>query len=422
MRVGKAIYLDHQASTPVDSEVLAAMTPFFAESFANPHSVDHALGWTAAQAVEAASLRVAELIGADADEMIFTSGATEANNLSLLGLGRAASGGKRRRVLLGATEHKCVLAAGRALQQQLGYSVEHLPVDAEGRIPLNALEAAMDHDVLIVSIMAVNNEIGTVQDIVGLSSVVKRWGAYFHCDAAQAPGAIDIRDAARFTDALSLSAHKMYGPKGVGGLFLRRDLHNHVEPLLYGGGQQHYIRSGTLPVPLCVGMGVAADLIAKADLSQVQHSTALLRDRLVKNLASLPYDISLNGPRAGNRHPGNASLCFRGLSAKDLLGTLQPRVAASTGSACTSGIPEPSHVLRAIGLSDEDSEASIRFSVGRLTTEADIDEASTLISEAISRLDQSAPTSCRASRSSAATNTNTPTAAGMSAALDRPSS
>lgn len=386
MRIGQTIYLDHQATTPVDEQVLAEMMSYFTEVFGNPHSSDHYLGWQAAAAVEQATARVANLIGADTDEIVFTSGATEANNLALLGLGRRAAGGKRRRILVSAIEHKCVLAVSRILHEQFGYSVEYLPVDHQGFVDLSALNDALSDDVLVVSIMAVNNEIGTIQDISEIAKLIKKSGSLFHCDGAQAPCALDLAGVAEHVDFLSLSAHKMYGPKGVGALFIRRDLQQHIEPLIYGGGQQRDLRSGTVAVPLCVGMGAAAAHLSSSVAQQERERVQNLRDRFVKQLMKLRRPISVNGPQGTHRHPGNANICFKGFDAHDILGTLQPYLAASTGSACTSGITEPSHVLKAIGLSSDEAEASIRFSLGRGTIDQDIDDALSVMDETLSRL------------------------------------
>lgn len=362
------------------------MMPYFAESFGNPHSVDHSIGWQAAQAVDEAASHVARLIGADADEIVFTSGATEANNLALLGLGRHEAQSKRKRILISAVEHKCVLEIGRILQKHLGYCIEYLPVDSAGFVDLDSLKSVLADDVLAVSIMAVNNEIGTIQDIPKLSEIIKSYGVLFHCDAAQAPCAIDLRHYSQFVDLLSISGHKMYGPQGVGALFIRRDIQDRIEPLFYGGGQQRNIRSGTVPVPLCVGMGVAAALYERDD---AERERALLRQRteeFVRKVKSLSWPISLNGPESARRHPGNANIRFGGFDAHDILGAFQPHLAASTGSACTSGIPEPSHVLRAIGLSSDEAESSIRFSIGRGTMDADLEEATELIDQNLSKL------------------------------------
>lgn len=386
MRIGKTIYLDHQATTPLNAGVLAEITPHFTEFFGNPHSSDHCLGWESRRAVENATVRVGRLIGADADEIIFTSGATESNNLALLGLGKRSADGKRRRILISSIEHKSVLEIGRTLRDQLGYTVEYIPVDGEGRIVLSALEEALDDDVLVVSIMAVNNEIGTIQDIGQISEIVRHTGAVFHCDAAQAPIAMNIRSIAQYADLISLSSHKMYGPKGIGVLYIRRELQNRIEPLIYGGGQQNGLRSGTVPVPLCVGMGAAADMVAADSSEREREALRRRRDSFVEKVTGLPWQIVLNGPPGQNRHPGNANIRFSDFSAHDILSALQPRLAASTGSACTSGIVAPSHVLKAIGLNGEEAESSIRFSLGFGTSDEDIEEAVRLLEETLVKL------------------------------------
>ena len=386
MKIGQTIYLDHQATTPLDGRVLAEMAPYHGESFGNPHSSDHCLGWQAARAVEEAAARVAPLIGADPDEVFFTSGATESNNMALLGLGRRAAGGSRRRILVSAIEHKCVLASVRALEERYEFTVEQIPVDRQGRVDLAALEDMLGEDVLAVSVMAVNNEIGTIQDIETLSDHARRHGAVFHCDAAQAPMSIAMDGVATHTDLLSLSGHKMYGPKGVGIVYIARSLQNRIEPLIYGGGQQGGLRSGTVPVPLCVGMGAAAQLLNTEEAQRKLGELRRCRDVFVRALTGLSWPIWSIGPQGEARHPGNASICFHGFAAHEILGALQPRLAASTGSACTSGIPEPSHVLRAIGLNGDDAEATVRFSLGFETTDEDVAEAVSLIEEVLVNL------------------------------------
>lgn len=382
MKLGSTIYLDHQATTPLDPRVFSAMAPYYGELFGNPHSADHFVGWRTAQAVEEAANRVAGLIGADANEIIFTSGATEANNLALLGLGKHYAKSKRRRILVSTIEHKCVLASCRSLHEQFGYQIELLPVDGAGFVSMDALNGLLSDNVLFVSVMAVNNEIGTIQDIEALSKSIKKHGALFHCDAAQALGATDLQDATNFVDLLSISGHKIYGPQGIGALYISRDLHSCIEPIIHGGGQQQGLRSGTVPVALCVGLGEAIALLNTTEMTE-QRSR---RDKFVQNLLELPWPITLNGPKSDSRHPGNANICFKGFSAHDILNSLQPYLAASTGSACTSGTPEASHVLRAIGLSNEDAESSIRFSLGRNTTDADLDESIDLIRKCLSEL------------------------------------
>lgn len=383
MKIDNTIYLDHQATTPLDSRVLSGMLPYFGREFGNPHSVDHIFGWKAAQALEKAKIHVARLIGADSDEIIFTSGATEANNLALFGVARHSSNRRRRRILISPIEHKCILSICKVLHERLGFKIEKLPVDSNGFINMNALRSTLDNDVLAVSIMAVNNEIGTIQDIEELSKLIRSNGAIFHCDAAQAPGAINLGSAAEWVDLLSLSAHKMYGPQGIGALFISRSLHSHIEPLIYGGGQQQNLRSGSVPLALCVGMGVAANLINETETQLQIACLRKRRDRFVQMLLELQYPISLNGPNGDYRHPANANISFEGFNAHEILHTLQPNLAASTGAACASGIPEPSHVLRAIGLSNERAESSIRFSLGRSTTDTDLDSAVNLIKNSL---------------------------------------
>ena len=386
MKIGSTVYLDHQATTPVDFRVLAEMTPHFSDSFGNPHSSDHSLGWESARAVEDAAGRVARLVGAHADEIIFTSGATESNNLALLGLGRRLAGGKRRRILMSAVEHKSVLVVGRVLSERCGFVVDSIPVGSEGFVELSDLEAMLDDDVLVVSVLAVNNEIGTIQDVAGLSRLIRSWGAVFHCDAAQAPVGMNVEEIALHSDIVSVSAHKMYGPKGIGAVYVSGQLQDRIEPIVYGGGQQNGLRSGTVPVPLCVGMGAAADLLASGRAEERRTELRRRRDMFAEGLKRLPWPIAVNGPMGSARHPGNANIRFVGFEAHDILSALQPRLAASTGSACTSGVPEPSHVLRAIGLDREEAESSVRFSLGFDTTDEDVDEAVGLIQETLARL------------------------------------
>ena len=379
------IYADYQATTPVDPRVVAQMAPYWNGSFGNPHSSDHVVGWSAAEAVRQAAASVSTLIGGDPDEVVFTSGATEANNLALLGLGRRAPVG-RRRILVSAIEHKCVLASARALEDHEEFSVEVIPVDADGLVRLDVLEDMVDDSVLAASVMAVNNEVGTIQDVRYIGELLRGHGALFHCDAAQAPCAMDVGDLVSHADLVSLSGHKMYGPQGIGALYVRREHHNRIEPLFYGGGQQGGLRSGTVPVPLCVGMAAAADIIHSEDWVVERERVSQLRDWFVQGLLNGPVTAELNGPTGDMRHPGNANVRFPGLDAEDLLGVLQPQLAASTGAACTSGIPEPSHVLRALGLNEAEAQSSVRFSFGRFTTKDDVDSAGDLVRDAIARL------------------------------------
>jgi len=377
------IYLDYHASTPLDPRVREAMWPHLTEAFGNPHSNDHAAGWRAGHAVEAALAQVAAQLGVDPDEVILTSGATEANNLAVLGLARRAAP-TRRRILISAIEHKCVSASAAAMARE-GFALEVIPVDPSGRLDLSSLEDRLGDDVLLVSVMAVNNEIGTVQDTSAISRLADKCGAFFHSDFAQALGAgltIDVNGPG----LASLSAHKIYGPKGIGALYVRRDIQRHLEPLMYGGGQQGGLRPGTVPVALAAGLAKAVSLMRteQEELSRIKG----LRDSLVERVLTMSSSTLINGPETSIRHPGNANLQFIGFDARDLLAAVQPFLSASTGSACTSGEVAPSHVLRAIGLSVREAESSIRFGLGRFSSPADVDTAVTLLAAALS----SAPT------------------------------
>lgn len=375
------IYLDYHASTPTDPRVIEAMAPYWTERPGNPHAIDHAHGWDASEAVERAASRVAAAINADADEIIFTSGATEANNLAILGVAARASG--KRRILVSAVEHKSVLAAAHTAARRYGMDVELVAVDSEGAIRLDCLKSALADDVLLVSVMAVNNEVGTIQPLGAIARLANAAGALLHTDASQAltAGSLDVSSIG--ADLVSLSAHKLYGPKGIGALYIRRDVQRQVEPLVYGGGQQNGLRAGTLPVPLCVGFGEAVALVADDCAEGERGRVRALRDKLFAGLGRAAAGLRLNGPQVNSRHPGNANIMFPDMEADPLLAKLQPAIAASTGSACTSGTIEPSHVLRAIGLTETEANSSIRFSIGRFTTDNEIEQAITLISQAV---------------------------------------
>lgn len=389
MRIGDTIYLDHQATTPVDKRVFDAMSPYFCEQFGNPHSIDHFLGWNASNAVENVKQSISELIGSSSDEIYFTSGATESNNLALIGTARNSYHKNKTRILLSSIEHKSILAVGQVLDEHYQFHVELIPVDGEGFIDIDALRLMIDEDVLLVSVMAVNNEIGVIQDMKEISSMCQKFGVLLHSDCAQAPCALSLEDYANYVDLLSLSAHKMYGPKGIGILFARREITAQIEPLIFGGGQQDGLRSGTVPVPLCVGMGEAAKILSNPDSLLERERISRLRNQLIEGLTNSSWQISVNGPDDFRCHPGNANLNFHGFDAQDILGVLQPKIAASTGSACTTGIPESSHVLKAIGLSEIESRSSLRFSIGRLTTDEDISDAVELVDQALDKLSES---------------------------------
>ena len=286
--------------------------------------------------------------------------------------------------LLGSTDHKSALAAGRFLKEH-GFSITYLRVDSGGFFDLEQLREELQDDVLVVSISLVNSEIGTIQDLQEISALARQHGTLVHCDAAQAPCSMNMGSVTEQADLVSLSAHKIYGPKGMGALYIRRNIQGLIAPMLHGGGQQRNLRSGTLPTPLCVGFGAAAALLIGPEADEERYRIGRLRDLFLKELGKLSWPLRLNGS-AASRHPGNANVQFPGFSAEDLLASMQPRLAASTASACTSGIAEPSHVLRAIGLTDDQAAASLRFCIGRYTTETDIADALALIAEALEQM------------------------------------
>ena len=369
------IYLDHFSTTPCDPAVVKAMLPWFGEDFGNPHSL-HGSGRKAAQAVERARESVAGLIGAEAREIVFTSGATEANNLAIKGAARhlARLGDPRRRIITVATEHKCVLESVRALASE-GFEAVVLGVDADGRVDPEALRKALEVPTLLVSIMAANNETGVLQDIPQLAGIVKAAGALMHVDLAQMAGKMPV--SLKDVDLASVSAHKMYGPKGIGALYVRRRPRVRLEPLFSGGGQERGFRSGTLPTPLVVGFGAAAELAA-ASMAEEAVRQAVLRDDLWAQLQGGLPGIALNG-RTVPRLAGALNVCLpEGLRALDVLEAC-PDVAASTGSACTAAEIAPSYVLTAMGLSAQKASQCLRLSVGRSTSKADIDRAAGLL-------------------------------------------
>lgn len=370
------IYLDHQASTPAFPKVLEKMQPFWSEFHGNPHSSEHSVGWAAHKAIQDARSKVAGLLGVDHDEILFTSGATEANNLAIKGIGSSMLKNKKRNVILiGATEHKCVLESASATSRTQGFTVKQIPVDKAGHIRLDELSNLLSEDVLLVSVALVNNEIGTIQKLDEISVSCRNAGAILHSDFAQAPSAVMLRQYADLADLVSLSGHKFGGPMGIGALYVSRELKGSLEPLFDGGGQEWGIRSGTLPLPLCVGMGAAAEFYASKAGADCRNRVAYLRDVFVRELTSSPHSIEVNGDALERRHPGNANLRFVARDASEIIQRLQPVIAASTGSACSSGFIEPSHVLKAIGLSLDEARASIRFSFGHSNTLDDAHQA-----------------------------------------------
>jgi cysteine desulfurase len=376
----RPIYLDHHATTPADPRVLAAMRPWWEDNFANPGSVEHVMGRAAEEAVEQARAHIADLIGADPREIVLTSGATEANNLAIKGAARFAAqhGADRRRIVTLATEHKCVLDSVRDLSAE-GFDPVILPVDTNGLADRDALRAAIDDRTLLVSVMAVNNEIGVIQDMCAIAAIAKDAGALFHTDAAQAAGRIplDVNDIK--ADLVSLSAHKMYGPKGIGALYVRRKPRVRLAPLFSGGGQERGLRSGTLPAPLVVGFGEAAR-IAAIEGTLDSGRIAGQRDRFLAALRAAVPGLALNAEHAP-RVAGNASLVFPGGVSAQAIMEAAPGVCVSTGSACSSAEVEPSYVLRAIGLDEARARATLRIGIGRFTSPADVDRAAAMLAE-----------------------------------------
>lgn len=383
----RRIYLDHHATTPLDPAVLAAMMPYLTESFGNAASRSHPWGWEAEEACEKARQQIARAIAATDREIVFTSGATEATNLALKGAA-ALYGDKGRHLITTAIEHPATLDTVDWLERQ-GWRVTRLPVDRHGLVDPAALEGAIGAQTAIVSVLHGNNEIGTLQPVGELGRICKRHGVLFHVDGAQAFGkvALDVQEMG--IDLLSLSAHKVYGPKGVGALYVRRrDPRVRLEAQIHGGGQERGLRSGTLNVPGIVGFGKAAELAAAAMPTEAGR-VALLRDRLWTMLREALDGVSFNG-HPDLRLPGNLHVTFEGVRADDLLTTVRG-VGASVGSACASATLTTSHVLAAIGMPDERAASSVRFGLGRTTTEADIEEAASRLIQAVRQLRDASP-------------------------------
>jgi cysteine desulfurase len=381
------IYLDNQSTTRLDPRMLEAMLPYFTEHFGNPHSTSHAYGHITAEAVERARAEVAALIHADPREIVFTSGATESNNLAIKGAAhfdRAHARGAQSRdhIVTLQTEHKCVLESCAQLERE-GFTVTYLPVQPDGIVDLDELAAALSERTLLVSVMAANNEIGVIQPLAEIGGLCHAKGVLFHSDAAQAAGKIPLDVEAMHIDLMSISGHKIYGPKGVGVLYVRRRPRVRLLPLIDGGGQERGLRSGTLPTPLCVGIGRAA-AIAAAEMTEEATRLRGLRDRLFRALARRVPGLGLNGD-AERRLAGNLNLSFPGIEAPALIEAC-PAIAISTGSACTSATVEPSYVLRALGLPDQLANSAIRIGLGRFNTAAEVDFAVDALAAAAARL------------------------------------
>jgi len=381
----KPIYLDYSATTPVDPRVAAKMIPYLTEHFGNPASRSHAFGWETEQAVEEAREEVAKLVNCDPKELVWTSGATESINLALKGAAHFYKA-KGKHLITAKTEHKATLDTMRELERE-GYEVTYLDVRPDGLIDLEAFKAALRPDTILVSVMYVNNEIGVIQDIPAIGEICRSRGIIFHVDAAQASGKIPVDLAALKVDLMSFSGHKTYGPKGVGALFVRRKPRVRIEAQMHGGGHERGMRSGTLPTHQIVGMGEAFRL-ARLEMASDNERIRALRDRLRKGLAEME-EVYVNGDME-HRVPHNLNVSFNFVEGESLIMAIKD-VAVSSGSACTSASLEPSYVLRALGRNDELAHSSIRFTVGRFTTEEEIDYTIDLLKRKIAKLRELSP-------------------------------
>lgn len=385
--VARSAYLDFQATTPLDPRVLDEMMPFLTNEFGNPHSRTHAYGWHTEAAVEASRQHIANILKADAKEIVFTSGATESNNTALKGVAKFNFQRGKTKIITVQTEHKCVLDSCRHLQED-GFEVVYLPVDEFGLIDLENLDKAIDEKTSIVSIMMANNEIGTIQPIKEIGKLCRKRGVFFHTDAAQAVGKLEIDVNDMNIDLLSLSSHKIYGPKGVGALYVRRKPRVRISPIINGGGQERGLRSGTLAPALSVGLGAACK-IAEAEMPNESKYIAKLADRFKKGIFSRVPDVILNG-HPEKRLAGNLNMSFSYVEGESLIMALK-NLALSSGSACTSASLEPSYVLRAIGVQEDLAHTSLRIGIGRFTTVQEVDYAINLIEKHVTRLRELSP-------------------------------
>jgi len=379
------IYMDYGATTPVDPRVVDAMVPWLREQFGNPASRSHAWGWEAEAAVEKARVQVAELIGADPREIVWTSGATESNNLALKGAAHFYKS-RGKHIVTVKTEHKAVLDTCRELERQ-GFEVTYLPVQEDGLLDFDAFKAALRPDTILASVMFVNNEIGVIQDIPALGKLCRERGIIFHVDAAQATGKVAIDLATLPVDLMSLASHKTYGPKGIGALYVRRKPRVRIEAQMHGGGHERGMRSGTLPTHQCVGMGEAFR-IAREEMGVESERIRMLQQRLIRGLTDIEQ-VFING-HVEKRVPHNLNISFNFVEGESLIMGVKG-LAVSSGSACTSASLEPSYVLRALGRSDELAHSSLRITIGRFTTAEEIDYAVSTLKDRVAKLRELSP-------------------------------
>lgn len=387
--ISRPIYFDYQATTPTDSRTVDAMLPYFSEKSGNPHSREHLYGWEAEAAIDIAREQIANMIQAPTQDIIFTSGATESNNMIIKGVAEKHKD-THNHIITVTTEHKCILESCR-VAERYGFETTFLPVDNNGMIDLDKLESAIRPETILVSVMGVNNEIGTIMPLTDIGTICLKHNVLFHTDAAQAFGKTPLDVKSMHIDAMSISGHKIYGPKGIGAIYINTQSRKKRHPWLYslvdGGGQQHGMRSGTLPTPLAVGLGRASELMQEAIASGSDKHIGLLSQQFYQMVTAALPDVRLNGPAldSGLRIPGNLNLCFSGIRSEQLIVGMKG-LATSSSSACTSSSLLPSYVLQAIGLSDQDAQSSIRFSLGRFSTEDEVINASKIVIDSVKAL------------------------------------
>ncbi len=386
MSIKLPVYLDYQSTTPIDPRVIEIMIHAMQNDFGNPHSRSHFYGWRAEELVEIARKQVADLINANEKEIFFTSGATESNNIALKGVANFYKSNQKNHIITVATEHKCVINSCRDLEQE-GFLVTFLPVQKNGLIDLEQLKSAITPKTCLVSVMAINNEIGVIQPLAEIGKICRQHQVFFHTDCAQSFGKIPLDVEAMNIDLMSISGHKIYGPKGIGAIFIRRKPRVRIKPLFSGGGQERGIRSGTVPTALAVGLGKAAE-IAKQEMQQDYQKISKLSQKFASAINNLTH-VYLNGDSC-NRYAGNLNFSFAGIEGESMIMAIKD-LAVSSGSACTSASLEPSYVLYALGVGADLAHTSIRFGLGRFTTEEEIDFAINLITSKVQKLRNMSP-------------------------------
>ena len=381
------IYLDYQATTPLDPRVLEKMIPYFNERFGNPHSRNHSFGWEAEEATEVAREHVARIINASPKEIVFTSGATESNNLAIKGVAEFY-GDKKNHIITCVTEHKCVLESCRDLNENHGFEVTYLPVKQDGLVDIDLLKKSIKSNTLLVSIMGVHNEIGVIQPLAEIGSICRESNVFFHTDCAQAIGKIELDVNKMNIDMMSISGHKIYGPKGIGAMYVRRKPRVRIKSMMSGGGQERGMRSGTLSPALCAGLGEACKICFE-EMKSENKKLIKLRDRFYAGITKECKDVYLNGSEK-ERIPGNLNISFAYVEGESLMMGIKD-LAVSSGSACTSASLEPSYVLRALGVEEELAHTSLRIGIGRFTSEKEIDKAVNDIVKEVTRLRSLSP-------------------------------